>query len=104
MSFNPNNIKNVNRDLESYLNSSPYINSNQMGLYMNVKNKLDSNTPMSKKEKKLAVAKMQNIVGKKKGLGSSKQSKWINHVKKVQKEKGITYGQALKVASKSYKK
>lgn len=29
---------------------------------------------------------------------------WIAHVKKVAKEKGIKYGQALKVASKTYKK
>lgn len=31
-------------------------------------------------------------------------SEWILHVKKVAKEKGIKYGEALKVASKTYKK
>lgn len=30
-------------------------------------------------------------------------SAWIMHIKKVQKEKGITYKEAMKVASKSYK-
>lgn len=29
---------------------------------------------------------------------------WISHVKKVAKEKGIKYGEALKIASKTYKK
>ena len=31
-------------------------------------------------------------------------SDWINHVKKVSKEKEIPYGEALKVAKFSYKK
>lgn len=31
-------------------------------------------------------------------------SAWITHVKKVQKDKGISYKEALKVASRSYKK
>ena len=31
-------------------------------------------------------------------------SGWIAHVKKVAKQKGIKYGEALKVASKTYKK
>ena len=29
---------------------------------------------------------------------------WIQHVKKVQKEKGISYKEALKLAKHSYKK
>jgi len=33
-----------------------------------------------------------------------KTSSWIAHVKSVAKEKGITYPQALKVASATYKK
>ena len=28
---------------------------------------------------------------------------WVEHVKRVQKAKGITYGEALKIASKTYK-
>ena len=31
-------------------------------------------------------------------------SSWITHVKKVAKEKGIKYNEALKVAGKTYKK
>lgn len=31
-------------------------------------------------------------------------NKWIDHVKAVQKEKGISYTEALKVAAKTYKK
>jgi len=31
-------------------------------------------------------------------------SAWTDHVKKVSKEKGISYKDALKVASKTYKK
>lgn len=31
-------------------------------------------------------------------------SDWITHVKKVAKDKGISYKDALKVASKTYKK
>ena len=31
-------------------------------------------------------------------------SAWIQHVKKVASQKGITYGEALKIASKTYKK
>lgn len=31
-------------------------------------------------------------------------SAWIDHVKKVAKDKGISYKEALKVASKTYKK
>ena len=31
-------------------------------------------------------------------------SEWIDFVKKVQKDKNISYKEALKVASKSYKK
>lgn len=31
-------------------------------------------------------------------------SDWISHVKKVAKEKGIAYKDALKVAGKTYKK
>ena len=31
-------------------------------------------------------------------------SGWIEHVKKVAKDKGISYKEALKVASKTYKK
>ena len=30
-------------------------------------------------------------------------SAWIEHVRKVAKEKGITYKEAMKVASKTYK-
>ncbi len=30
-------------------------------------------------------------------------SAWIDHVKKVSKEKGITYKEALKVAGETYK-
>ena len=33
-----------------------------------------------------------------------KSSPWITHVKAVQKEKGISYKEALKVAAQSYKK
>ena len=35
---------------------------------------------------------------------TKKKGGWIAHVKKVAKQKGIKYGEALKVASKSYKK
>ena len=38
--------------------------------------------------------------GKKKG----KSSKWIEYVKKVSREEGIPYGEALKVASRTYKR
>lgn len=36
--------------------------------------------------------------------GAKRGSSWIDHVKKVAKQKGIKYGEALKVASKTYKK
>jgi len=31
-------------------------------------------------------------------------NKWIKHVLSVQKAKGISYGEAMKIAKKSYKK
>lgn len=37
------------------------------------------------------------------GSGRSKQNKWIIHVKKIQKKHNITYKNALKLASKTYK-
>ena len=42
--------------------------------------------------------------GKKMTKKTTKGGGWIAHVKKVAKQKGIKYGEALKVASKSYKK
>lgn len=42
--------------------------------------------------------------GKGKGKGTTKSNPWIEHVKKVAKEKGIPYGQAISVAKESYKK
>ena len=43
--------------------------------------------------------------GKKSTMKKTKKTgSWISHVKKVAKQKGIKYGEALKVASKSYKK
>ena len=42
--------------------------------------------------------------GKGKGKGTTKGNPWIEHVKKVAKEKGIPYGQAISVAKESYKK
>lgn len=36
--------------------------------------------------------------------GSSSTNPWISHVKKVAADKGISYREALKVASASYKK
>jgi hypothetical protein len=52
-------------------------------------------------------SKMKQKSGKAKA--TAKRSKagagsWINHVKQVAKTKGISYKEALKVASKSYKK
>jgi hypothetical protein len=41
---------------------------------------------------------------KKAGLGMKKESAWITHVKNVAKQKGIAYGEALKIASQTYKK
>ena len=40
----------------------------------------------------------------KRGSGLKKTSKWIEHVKKVAKDKGIAYGEALKVAKETYQK
>lgn len=41
---------------------------------------------------------------KKKQSKARKPSKWINHVKKVQKDNGISYKEAMKIAAKSYNK
>ena len=54
-----------------------------------------------------AIAKLSgNGEGKTKGKGkgTTKGNPWIEHVKKVAKEKGIPYGQAISVAKESYKK
>ena len=55
---------------------------------------------MAKKQMKMKEAKTPAPQkGAKKSGGG-----WIAHVKKVAKQKGIKYGEALKVASKTYKK
>jgi hypothetical protein len=48
-----------------------------------------------------------DIVNKTSGAGrnhKSKNNKWISHVKKIQNQHKCTYSQALKLASKTYKK
>lgn len=40
----------------------------------------------------------------KKASRGKKTSPWISHVKSVAKKEGIPYGEALKVAKKTYKK
>lgn len=47
-----------------------------------------------------------NLVPRKKSSSSKKgtMNPWIQHVKKVASEKGISYREALKVASSSYRK
>ena len=54
---------------------------------------------------------VQKKARKKAGLGVSegagpkkKVSSWIEHVKKVSKDKGISYKEAMKVAKQTYKK
>ena len=46
--------------------------------------------------------------GKKKGDGGTKlgslKNKWVTYVKLVQRQEGCTYGEALKIAKKTYKK
>ncbi len=54
---------------------------------------------MVKKQMKMKETKPAPQKGAKKSGGG-----WIAHVKKVAKQKGIKYGEALKVASKTYKK
>jgi len=58
-------------------------------------NKL-SGTPKQKKEVK--------EIKPKKEVEVKKASSWIDHVKKVQASKGISYREAMKVAKDSYKK
>ena len=41
---------------------------------------------------------------KTKGSGMRRSSAWIEHVKSVASKKKIPYGEALKIASKTYKK
>ena len=75
---------------------------------------------MAKTTKKGNVRKGAKMVGSRLAYDDTKQEKdkkakphkgakkgasgWIAHVKKVAKQKGIKYGEALKVASKTYKK
>ena len=77
---------------------------------------LDSGTPKAQKKeakvqkKDLVEAKKDLVVAKKevKKLKEEKKPKkegsWIEHVKKVQASKGISYREAMKVAKDSYKK
>ncbi len=52
-----------------------------------------------------APSKLLDTIDKKlSGNGAKKPNPWIAHVKKVAKDKKITYREALKIASKSYKK
>lgn len=68
---------------------------------------LDSGTPKQKKEAKkpkdLVEAKKE-VKEIKEEVKEKKASSWIEHVKKVQAEKGISYSEAMKVAKDSYKK
>ena len=44
------------------------------------------------------------LAGQGGGADSKKSSPWITHCKKVAKEQGLSYKDAMKVASKTYKK
>jgi hypothetical protein len=57
----------------------------------------------AKKPKDLVEAKKE-VKEIKEEVKEKKASSWIEHVKKVQAEKGISYSEAMKVAKDSYKK
>jgi hypothetical protein len=68
---------------------------------------LVSGTP--KEQKKEAKVQKKDLVEAKKEVKEVKEkekeaSSWIEHVKKVQASKGISYREAMKVAKDSYKK
>ena len=51
-----------------------------------------------------AEAQLRLLRGVEGGVWRPSKNKWIVHVKKVAKEKGLTFKDALKVASQSYSK
>ena len=62
--------------------------------------------PILKKGKEKIMEKVMEKVmeTKMEGKGVKAPSKWISHVKSVAKEKGISYKEAMKVASATYNK
>jgi len=64
---------------------------------------LDSGTPKAQK-KEAKIQKKDLVEAKKEVKEEKKASSWIEHVKKVQASKGISYREAMKVAKDSYKK
>ena len=53
---------------------------------------------------KMGKEKVMEKVMETKGKGVKAPSKWLSHVKSVAKEKGISYKEAMKVASATYTK